>query len=112
MYSISYSLRDAAEAVYNHSRDKRVLGEATKGAKKANEWFPHFSTEAVYAGLSFKTGEKEKAIAMMQKASEDSFLTQAPDVRKLLLENVETMKQGKLPASLWKVELPVTVAAK
>jgi len=112
MVSVSYSLRSVAETVYKNFTDEKLLTTALGWAKQAEEWFPHFSTEAVYAGLLYKTGNKEEAIRMMTKASQDSFLAQAPDTKKLLLENAETMKQGKLPAGLWRVDMPTTVAAK
>lgn len=112
MLSISYNLRSAAETVYNNFSDEKLLNLAKGWAQQANEWFPHFSTEAVYAGLLFKTGDKQKAVEMMQQASEDSFLAQAPDVKKLLLANVQTLKQGKLPAGLWRVEVPAVVTSK
>ncbi len=112
MLSVSYALREAAETVYNNFSDEKILNIAKGWAMQAIEWAPHFSTEAVYAGLLFKTGDQQKAIEVMQKASEDSFLAQAPDVKKLLLENVATMKQGKLPAGLWKVEVPTVVTSK
>lgn len=112
MLSVSYALRDAAETVYNNFSDEKILNIAKGWAIQANNWFPHFSTEAVYAGLLFKTGQQQKAVEAMQKASEDSFLKSASDIKKLLLENVATMKQGKLPAGLWKVEVPTTVSAK
>lgn len=112
MLSVSYNLRSAAESVYNNFSDNEMLNLAAGWAKLANEWFPHFSTQAVYAGLLFKTGNQQKAIEMMRAASDDSFLSQAPDIKKLLLENVETLKQGKLPAGLWKVELPTVVTSK
>lgn len=103
MVSVSYNLRDAAEAVYNNSKDPKMLKQALLWAKKANDWFPHFSSEAVYAGLLFKAGNHQAAVEMMETASNDSFLKNAPEVHKLLLENIENMKKGEAPKSLWKL---------
>lgn len=101
MLSPSYSLRDAAEAVYKVSKNKGLLLRAREWARRANEWFPHFSNGAVYAGLLFKTGETEKAIAVMEAASKDSFLANSEEMRQILIGNVEKMKKGKAPQKLW-----------
>ncbi|TXH23248.1 MAG: thioredoxin family protein [Chitinophagaceae bacterium] len=110
MLPISYNMRSAAEAIYNNFDDKKMLNLAAGWANKANQWFPHFSTQAVYSGLLFKLGQHNKAIKMMTLASEDSFLAQAADVKKLLVKNIETMTKGVLPTNLWKVTMPTTVS--
>src|SRR5699024_8929652 len=68
MTDISYSLRNAAEAVYKNAEDKKALKEAAGWAKKADSWFPHFSTKAVYSGLLLKIGKKNDAVKMMGMA--------------------------------------------
>lgn len=110
LLSISYNLRSAAETVYNNFEDKKMLNLAAGWANKANQWFAHFSTQAVYSGLLFKLGQRSKAIKMMTLASEDSFLAQAVDIKKMLLKNIDTMKKGELPSSLWKADMPTTVS--
>ncbi len=101
MISPSYKLRDAAEAVYEISHDKNMLLKAKEWAMIANEWFPHFSNAAVYAGLLFKNDDQQQAIEMMNLASKDSFLSQAPEIFQLLRNDVEDMKNGKAPVHLW-----------
>lgn len=102
MLSVSYQLRDAAEAVYNNISDPALLKQATDWAKQADEWFPHFSSKAVYAGLLFKTGSNEQAVHVMESAVNDPFLKTAAEVQNLLLANVEKMRSGEAPKSLWK----------
>lgn len=101
MVSPSYRLRDAAEAVYNISHDKDMLQKAMEWARIANEWFPHFSNAAVYAGLLFKNGDRQQAIYMMDLASKDPFLAQAKETLQLLKNNVEDMKKEKAPQHTW-----------
>lgn len=100
MVDVSYKLRDAAQAIYANVDDPKVLAQAIEWAKKAESYFPHFSTEAVYAGLLFKTGKKAEAAEMMMKASNDSFI-KGNDKQKLLLANVEKLKSGEAPEQLW-----------
>ncbi|MBK7097169.1 MAG: hypothetical protein IPH58_00890 [Sphingobacteriales bacterium] len=101
MISVSYSLRGDAEAVYKAGNNKKMLEMAKGWAKQANEWFPHFSNEAVYAGLLYKTGEKQKAIKLMEKASKDPILKNALEMQKLIIANVAQMKKGEAPKYLW-----------
>ncbi len=101
MLSASYRLRDAAEAIYKNSNNKLALSQAAEWAKKANEWFPHFSSAAVYAGLLFKTGETAKAITAMEEASKDPFLDANADLRQLLKSNAEQMSKNIAPRDLW-----------
>ena len=109
----SFSLGRAAHVVYNHFSDKKMLELAAAWIKLADEWKPHFTNKAIYAGILFKLGEKDKAVEMMQKASEDPYLSIVPDRRKLFLENVESFKQDKLPAGLLnRVETSKVVNAK
>lgn len=103
MINISYSLRSAAEAVYNNTNDKKMLLQAADWAKKAEEYFAHFSNEAVYAGLLLKAGKKEEAVAIMHKAIADPILSTNPDMSKLLLANLEAIKKGQAPAKLWRL---------
>src|SRR5699024_4514952 len=100
MLSKSYSLRNAAEAIYENVEDKEVLKQAAAWAKKADSWFPHFSSKAVYAGLLLKCGRKQKALEMMAKASKDDII-KGSDRQKLLLENTEKIKNGVAPEDLW-----------
>ncbi len=102
MASYTYNLRDAAEAIYNNSKDKKILAQATEWARKANDLFPHFSNAAVYAGLLFKTGNRQKAIQIMETASQDTFLDKNNDIYKRLIGNVDQMRKDQLPESLWK----------
>lgn len=95
MLNVSYKTRYAAEAVYNLSDDQDLLSQAKNWAKMSNEWFSHFSNGAVYAGLLFKTGEKQKAIEVMEVASRDPFLSSVPDVQKLLKDNIELIRKIK-----------------
>ena len=67
---------------------------AAQWALMVQKYFPHFSSEAVYAGLLFKTGNQQKAIEFMLKASEDPILKSNADMQKLLLENVKKMEKG------------------
>lgn len=101
MVSVSYNLRSAAEAVYKNSKDQKMLSLAAGWSRKADEFFPHFSSEAVLAGLLFKTGKKQEGIKMMGTAAKDPFLDMTPDTRKLLLSNVELMRKGEAPKDLW-----------
>jgi thiol-disulfide isomerase/thioredoxin len=100
MVDVSYKLRDAAQAIYVNVEDPKVLAQAIEWAKKAESYFPHFSTEAVYAGLLFKTGKKAEAAEMMMKASKDGFI-KGNDKQKLLLANVDKLKSGEAPEQLW-----------
>lgn len=100
MVDLSYKLRDAAEAVYATVEDPKMLAKAIEWAKLADSYFPHFSTKAVYAGLLLKTGQKQEAIAVMKKASEDSFI-KGGDKEKMLLANVTQMEKGEVPEQLW-----------
>ncbi|TKC06069.1 thioredoxin family protein [Pedobacter frigoris] len=100
MLDISYKLREAAEAICINVDDPRVLAQAIEWIKKAEGYFPHFSIEAVYAGLLLKSGKKAEAFEMMMKASRDSFI-QGNDKQKLLLENAAKIKNGELPEMLW-----------
>lgn len=100
MVDFSYKLRSAAEAIYKLVEDPKMLAQAIAWAKMAEGYFPHFSTEAVYAGLLMKTGKKAQAAEMMLKASKDSFI-QGNDKQKLLLANVEKLKKGEAPEELW-----------
>ncbi|SMC39729.1 thioredoxin family protein [Pedobacter africanus] len=100
MVDFSYKLRSAAQAVYALVDDPKILTQAIEWAKMAESYFPHFSTEAVYAGLLMKIGKKTEAAEMMLKASKDGFI-QGNDKQKLLLANVEKLKKGEAPEELW-----------
>lgn len=100
MVDVSYKFRSAAEAVYALVDDQKVLVQAIEWVKLAEKYFPHFSTEAVYAGLLLKTGKKAEAVEMMRKASEDGFI-KGNDKQKLLLANVTRIKEGEAPEVLW-----------
>lgn len=100
MVDFSYKLRSAAEAIYKLVEDPKILAQAIEWAKMAESYFPHFSTEAVYAGLLMKAGKKAEAAEMMLKASKDSFI-QGNDKQKLLLANVEKLKKGEALEELW-----------
>ncbi|MBV8251520.1 MAG: thioredoxin family protein [Chitinophaga sp.] len=102
MVSISYQLRDAAEEVYKNISDPKLLKQATDWAKQADEWFPHFSSKAVYAGLLFKIGNTQQAVHIMESAGNDPLLEKASGAQNLILANVEKMKNGEAPKSLWK----------
>jgi len=104
MCNVSYKLRDAAEAVYNTSTNKAIIAKATDWARQANEWFPHFSNAAVYAGLLCKSGKAQQAAAVMRAASQDNFLSGKPDLEQLLQTNAEVISKGEIPKSLWKVK--------
>ncbi|MGV3765940.1 MAG: thioredoxin family protein [Chitinophagaceae bacterium] len=93
----AYSVRNAAEAVYNNSTDPGMLKTAQDWAKRAFEVMPHFSTGAVYAGLMYKNGQKEAATAFMEQWKNSHPLKQA-----LFEENINKMKAGKAPENLWK----------
>ena len=94
----SYSLRDAAEAVYIVSDNKEMLSKALAWAKKARDIFSHFSTEAVYAGLLYKNGRKAEAIRIYEQQA-----AKVPDIKaELFNSNAGKLKEGKLPESLWK----------
>ncbi len=102
MVSFSYALRDAAEAIYSGGvQDRDALEKAAKWAWQANEYLPHFSSGAVYAGLLMKTGRQQEAIDAMIRASEDPILENVPDTRTLILDNVEKLKKGQVPKQLW-----------
>lgn len=101
MIDMSYNLRHAAEVIYQNVDDKDALKEAAGWAKLADSWFPHFSTEAVYAGLLLKIGRKQEAIKMMRQASEDKFLKNSKETQELLLANVKEMESDKAPEKLW-----------
>jgi len=100
MVDLSYKLRDAAQAIYATVDDPKMLAQAIEWVKLAEGYFPHFSTEAVYAGLLFKTGRKQEAVEMMMKASEDGFI-KGGDKQKLLLSNVSKIKNSEAPEQLW-----------
>lgn len=100
MVDFSYKLREAAQAVYATIDDPKMLEQAIVWAKLAEGYFPHFSTEAVYAGLLFKIGRKQEAVEMMKKASEDGFI-KGGDKQKLLLANVAQIQKGEAPEELW-----------
>lgn len=100
MVDFSYKLRDAAQAIYTTVDDPKMLEQAIVWAKLAEGYFPHFSTEAVYAGLLFKIGRKQEAIEMMMKASEDGFI-KGGDKQKLLLSNVSKIKNDEAIEELW-----------
>lgn len=104
MMSPSYGLRDAAEMVYEYSTNKKTLKKAVKWAETANNWFPHFSNAAVYSGMLLKTGNKKKAVEMMNVALNDKLLTESEDMYNQMKENIERVRNGELPKSLWKVE--------
>nr|WP_121271994.1 thioredoxin family protein [Pedobacter schmidteae] len=100
MVDLSYKFRSAAEAICQLVDDPKVLAQAIEWVKLAEGYFPHFSTEAVYAGLLMKTGKKAAAAEMMLKASEDGFI-KGNDKQKLLLANVTSIKAGEMPEVLW-----------
>jgi thiol-disulfide isomerase/thioredoxin len=100
MMSYSYRLRGAAELIYKNVEDPKVLEEAAEWARIAEDWFPHFSNKAVYSGLLFKLGRTEKAIGLMQLASEDPFI-EGDAKAKLLVSNSIKMKNKTVPESLW-----------
>lgn len=100
MVDFSYKLRDAAQAIYATVDDPKMLEQAIVWAKLAEGYFPHFSTEAVYAGLLFKIGRKQEAVEMMKKASEDGFI-KGGDKQKMLLANVAQIQKGEAPEQLW-----------
>jgi thioredoxin-related protein len=101
MIDLSYQLRDAAEAIYHNTNNIACLQEACRWAYKANSWFPHFSSEAVYAALLFKTGNLEKGVAAMQLASRDSILDSNNSIRQLLEQNASAMQQSQAPEKVW-----------
>ena len=101
MIIVSYGLRDAAEAVFKGVEDKKALIKATEWARQSSDFFSHFSTQSVYAALLYKTGKKQKAIEMMQQAASDPFIMDQPDLRKLMLDNVDQIKKGKVLEKLW-----------
>lgn len=98
---LALSIRDVAEAVYRGSKDQKLLMQAVAWARKSEEYLPGFSTEAVYSALLMKTGKKQEAIAMMQKAATDPVMEMVPDLKNLMLENVEKIKAGVEPDQLW-----------
>ncbi|UKJ06778.1 thioredoxin family protein [Solitalea lacus] len=100
--NFSYNLREAAEAIYHNVEDKKVLAQAAEWAKKAATYFPHFSNEAVYAGLLLKCEKKQEAIEMMKKASEDNII-KGKDQQKMILSNIEKAEKGEMPEKLWKL---------
>ncbi len=100
MIDVSYKLRSAAQAIYAGTDDKEALSLALDWAKTADEYFPHFSTKAVYAGLLLKNGQQQAAADMMQLASEDGFI-QGDDKQRMLLENAARIRKGELPKALW-----------
>lgn len=102
MSGLSYSLRDAAEYIYNQSDDQKMLRRATEWAKQANSYFPHFSSAAVYAGLLLKTGNQAQAITAMETACQDNFLSGAEEVKKRLEASLESIRKGQAPQSLWR----------
>ena len=101
MISFSYHLRGAAEVVYKNVKDKKILAQAAAWAKQACDYFSHFSCESVYAGLLMKTGKKQEAVAMMQKASADPGLSINEELRNMIIANVEKIKAGVAPEYLW-----------
>ncbi len=102
MSGLSYSLRDAAEYIYNQSTDPKMLKRATGWAKQANTYFPHFSSAAVYAGLLLKTGNQTQAVKEMEIACQDNFLSGAEEVKKRLETSLESIRKGEAPQSLWR----------
>lgn len=103
MVNLSYQLRDAAEAIYYKTENKEYLETAAQWARMAQDYFPHFSNEAVYAGLLYKTGQKEKAMRLMLDASHDAILKSNADVQKLIAGNVDKMKSSTTPEKLWRL---------
>lgn len=100
MLEVSYKFRDAAQAIYANVEDQKVLNQALTWIKMAEAYFPHFSNEAVYAGLLLKCGRKQDAVDMMRKASDDLFI-KGKDKQKLLLGNVAKIQNGEPPQQLW-----------
>jgi len=100
MLELSYKLRDVAQAIYATVNDPKMLVQAIEWVKLAEGYFPHFSNEAVYAGLLLKCGRKQEAADMMTKASNDIFI-KGKDKQKLLLGNVAKIQNGEAPEQLW-----------
>jgi thioredoxin-related protein len=105
MVNISYQLRDAAEAVYYNTKNVRYLSMAAHWAERAQGYFSHFSTKAVYAGLLYKAGEKQKGIQLMSEACNDNIVKSNPGFQNLLLSNVDKMKNSIDPENLWSLQL-------
>ncbi len=101
MINISYQLRTAAENVYKLSTNTAMISKAKKWAIQANNWFEHFSTLAVIAGLQFKAGEKNEAVATMQRASKDKILANSNDKLLLITNNIKLLQDNKAPEKLW-----------
>jgi len=100
MVDICYKLRDAAQAIYSIVDNPKMLTKAMEWVKLAEGYFPHFSIEAVYAGLLLKSGRKKEAADMMRKACEDSFI-KGGDKEKLLWANLAQIQKGEVPVQLW-----------
>lgn len=97
----SYQIRTAAELVYFDVKDPQALQQAILWMQKASGYFDHFSHDAVYAALLAKTGKKQEAIVMMQKAAASTILDSHEGIRNMLLDNVERIRTGKPLENLW-----------
>ncbi|QEH41205.1 thioredoxin family protein [Chitinophaga sp. XS-30] len=97
----SYQIRTAAELVYFDVKDPQALQQAISWMQKASGYFDHFSHDAVYAALLAKTGKKQEAIVMMQKAAASTILASHEGIRNMLLDNVERIRAGKPLENLW-----------
>lgn len=97
----SYQIRGAAELVYFDVKNAQALQQAISWMQKARGYFDHFSHDAVYAALLAKTGKKQEAIAMMQKAAAAPILASHEGIRNMILDNVEKIKTGEQLKNLW-----------
>lgn len=103
LLNVSYQLRDAAEAIYHHTDDKKQLEQAAAWAKQANDLFMHFSNESVYAAILFKLGKTAEAIKLATHSSEDEILKSNDRLLKLFSDNIVLMKKGQAPDKIWRL---------
>ncbi|NML23336.1 thioredoxin family protein [Pseudoflavitalea sp. G-6-1-2] len=101
LIELSYNMRDAAETVFFHVENKAAVAKAIGWAKQANAFFPHFSTQAVYAALLYKSADAKQAAAWMNKAATDSFLAGQPDLKGLLMANAGKIGKGEALTEIW-----------
>ena len=102
LIDFSYSMRDAAETVFFHVQNKAAIAKALGWAKQANGFFAHFSTQAVYAALLYKSSQTAQAATLMIQAATDPFLNGQPDMKGLLLANAEKISKGQALAEVWR----------
>lgn len=99
--NLSYALRDAAQAVYEQAETGKDLEMALKWIRLAGEWFPHFSSKAVEAGLLLKLNKKQQAVDCMKEAMLDPVLKNNPSVESILSDNLKQIDKGQAPQHLW-----------